>query len=188
MDNNTDSLNNNIICKNCQEPFPARQSKPTAKDKLLFCSLSCAGTYNNRVRFPDRITVCAHCSENPRDKKSKYCITCRETKAYSVSRFTAYDSTLAELKEKYSTLQYHAKIRGYARSVYFSRQKVKSCLICGYSKHVDVCHVRDIKDFSLDAKLSEVNHPDNLVALCKNHHWEFDNKQLSEEDQSKLPF
>lgn len=29
------------------------------------------------------------------------------------------------------------------------------------------------------ATISDVNDPSNLVALCKNHHWEFDNGHLS---------
>jgi hypothetical protein len=31
-----------------------------------------------------------------------------------------------------------------------------------------------VKDFPPEAKLTEINAIDNLVALCPTHHWEFD--------------
>jgi hypothetical protein len=103
-------------------------------------------------------------------------------------RFNLNDKTLAELRAMYSISQYHAKIRGDSRASYKSTGRPNSCLICGYTKHVDICHVKDIKDFDPNTELSEVNHPNNLVALCKNHHWEFDNDLLEKEDQQKLVF
>jgi len=50
----------------------------------------------------------------------------------------------------------------------------KICEKCGYSYTVQICHIKAIKDFSKDALLSEINHPDNLIYLCPNHHWELD--------------
>lgn len=49
---------------------------------------------------------------------------------------------------------------------------------CGYDRHVDICHKRDIADFPDNTLLKTVNHIDNLVALCPTHHWEFDNGYL----------
>ncbi|WP_248581585.1 HNH endonuclease [Nocardioides sp. InS609-2] len=86
------------------------------------------------------------------------------------------DTTLAELRGGLSLNQYHAKIRGWSRSVYDGPRR---CLECGYSLHVDICHVRDVSTFALYATIGEVNAPENLIALCKNHHWEFDNGFLT---------
>lgn len=36
-----------------------------------------------------------------------------------------------------------------------------------------------MKDFAPDALLAEVNTQANLIALCPNHHWEFDHGRLN---------
>jgi predicted restriction endonuclease len=54
--------------------------------------------------------------------------------------------------------------------------------VCGYDKHVDICHVVDIKAHSDETLISDINAITNLVALCKNHHWEFDRDLMSPED------
>lgn len=46
-------------------------------------------------------------------------------------------------------------------------------------KHVEIAHIRAVADFSDEDLLSEINHPDNLVGLCPNHHWEYDNGLLN---------
>ena len=55
---------------------------------------------------------------------------------------------------------------------------IPSCIACGYSKHVEVCHIRAVADFSGTALLEEINQDTNLVGLCPNHHWEFDHGLL----------
>ena len=52
------------------------------------------------------------------------------------------------------------------------------CDHCGYSYHVDICHIRDLSSFDDQTPVSIVNDLSNLVALCKNHHTEFDNGDL----------
>jgi predicted HNH restriction endonuclease len=37
---------------------------------------------------------------------------------------------------------------------------------------VEICHIKGIAEFSQNSLISEVNALSNLVALCKNHHWE----------------
>lgn len=49
------------------------------------------------------------------------------------------------------------------------------CVKCGYSKHVETCHIKGIAHFPKTAKISEVNALSNLMLLCPNCHWEFDN-------------
>lgn len=46
-------------------------------------------------------------------------------------------------------------------------------------KHVECAHIKNISDFKLSDKLSDVNHIDNLIWLCPNHHWEFDFGELA---------
>lgn len=37
-----------------------------------------------------------------------------------------------------------------------------------------MCHIRAVSDFSDDALISEINDISNLIALCPNHHYEYD--------------
>lgn len=48
------------------------------------------------------------------------------------------------------------------------------CSVCGYTAHVETCHKKPIQSYPPDARLSTINHPENLIGLCPNHHWEFD--------------
>lgn len=52
----------------------------------------------------------------------------------------------------------------------------------GYDKHIEIAHIKAVSDFSDDSLISEINDKNNLVALCPNHHWEFDNGFLKKED------
>lgn len=65
-------------------------------------------------------------------------------------------------------------IRGLARTV-ARNIGLNSCHKCGYNKHIEIAHIRAISDFPEDTPVSVVNSPDNLLALCPNCHWEFDN-------------
>ena len=49
----------------------------------------------------------------------------------------------------------------------------QECVICGF-EFPDVCHIKAWKDFPDSAYVSEINHPNNLVLLCPNHHRLFD--------------
>jgi 5-methylcytosine-specific restriction endonuclease McrA len=89
--------------------------------------------------------------------------------------------TLGDLKVQYSTSDYHAKIRGHARSV-FKQKGVSACYLCAYTSHIDICHVIEIRSFNENTIISDVNKIENLIPLCKNCHWEFDNNKLDEEN------
>ena len=68
-------------------------------------------------------------------------------------------------------------IRHHARKVYFSALP-EECLVCGYSLHVEVAHVKAISEFPDDVLLAEINSLDNFLGLCPTHHWEFDHGHL----------
>lgn len=60
---------------------------------------------------------------------------------------------------------------------WFYRQEVEQpkCAVCGYDKHVEVAHIKGVSEFEDEAKVREINSIDNLIGLCPNHHWEYDN-------------
>ena len=62
---------------------------------------------------------------------------------------------------------------------YRLRQKtkqIKECQFCGYSKRVEVCHIKPISSFDKDTPIDTINDMSNLLILCPNCHWELDNK------------
>ena len=77
-------------------------------------------------------------------------------------------------------------IRKLADMIFKKSNKPQQCVICGYDKHIEIAHIKAVSEFSDDAFISEINDINNLVALCPNHHWEFDNGLFSEEDKNKL--
>ena len=77
-------------------------------------------------------------------------------------------------------------IRKLADSAYKASNKPRECAICGYNKHIEIAHIKGVSEFDDDSLISEINDIDNLVALCPNHHWEFDSGVLSEEDKERL--
>jgi hypothetical protein len=95
--------------------------------------------------------------------------------------------TKDELKEK-GKHPYHYKstITRIARELYYSSGKKQECYVCDRKEAVDVCHIKDVKDFPGFSLISEINDLDNLVALCKNHHWDFDHGQITEEEIRRL--
>ncbi len=69
-------------------------------------------------------------------------------------------------------------IRRHAVKTFDLSTKPKCCYVCGYSKHYEVCHIKSVSSFSDETKIEEINSIDNLLALCPNCHWEFDNGLL----------
>lgn len=72
----------------------------------------------------------------------------------------------------------NSSIREWARKVYLRAGLPRKCCVCGYDKHIHISHIRSVASFPDDALIEEINALDNLVALCPNHHWEYDNNIL----------
>ena len=58
------------------------------------------------------------------------------------------------------------------------KNRPQMCENCGYSKHVEACHLRPVADFPDDALVGEINADNNLALLCPNCHWEWDHEAL----------
>jgi len=52
------------------------------------------------------------------------------------------------------------------------------CQHCGYSKHVELAHIKAISSFDPNSSVWDVNNPNNVVQLCPNCHWEFDSGMI----------
>lgn len=126
-----------------------------------FCNHSCSASYNNSLR-----------EKREQEKKKK------EPKI-KPGVYTVDSRTKKELFDKCLNWQSaRSSIRKRAQQIYESSDKPKRCMNCGYERHYEVCHIKPVSDFSDDSLISEINNINNLVALCPNCHWEFDNDLL----------
>lgn len=141
-----------------------------------FCSRSCAVTYNNKKKKKRQLktTRCKHCQEIIQRNGHKH----RPTVCGKCKNKYGNDPTIEEVTYKHlHKSSAFAFIRGKARRAFKGVQA--KCIFCGYDKHVEIAHKTAISLFPLDTRLSVVNHIDNLMRLCPNCHWEFDNIKLS---------
>lgn len=152
-------------CLNCSDDTPNPK----------FCSKSCSAIYNNK-KFPKRFRIkkCKTCEDKVQSGYT-FCKKCRDAKHKAVVEKNA-NSTIRELKSSGNPNfgGRYSYIRALSRASYRKSGNPMACEFCGYDLHVEICHRRDISDFPLDTKIRVVNSLKNLVALCKNHHWEFD--------------
>ena len=158
-------------CLNC--------SKDTNNPR--FCSRSCSASYSNKqVPKRKRKTLCSktNCQSITKDYRSTLCLEHHEERIKS-SYASKMNTTLEEYINKDSVKRLHKSskfvhIRQLGR--YHNKHLLSlPCANCGYDKHVELCHIKPISSFALTATIGEINSPDNLIQLCPNCHWEFDN-------------
>lgn len=149
-----------VQCKNCSGPFVKKWQLNA------FCSKTCSTTYNNKHR-PKKVSTCICGSVIP--SRRKLCDQCKIDQLASSKTLEFFHSKKKDAS-RYSLIRYHAKK--------VTSNRPQQCEICGYSKHVETCHKKEIQFFPLSALISEINHPDNLSLLCPTHHWEMDHNML----------
>ena len=124
-----------------------------------------------------------------REKNKKLCSSCGEVKIFPASTTCrrcarlrrsdlSKESTLGDVRRSLAVRGKHPSwmysiVRGFARS-WNKHLLTRPCTACGYVKHVELCHRKAIASFGDGATLKEINAERNVVALCRNCHWEFD--------------
>lgn len=156
-------------CLNCE--------KETLNPK--FCSKSCSASLNNKLSPKRKISKrCSMCTNIVRNYRSKLCEfhwnEHQKNKNENFKNRTLKYYRTKKCLNKLHKSSLHAHIRVLARS-WFKELSKKPCKNCGYSKHVELCHIKPIASFSDNALLNEVNSEKNIIQLCPNCHWEFDN-------------
>ena len=143
------------FCKECGFPIPVKDGQKCSEvRKKVFCGSSCSATYNNRLR----------------EKKIKL----KKEKKPIFDYLTGIKKKeFFEIKGIY--YKFRAVIRKHAHYIYHQNGGEKKCKICGYDKHIQVCHIKSVSSFSDDSLITDINSKDNLIGLCPNHHWEYDN-------------
>lgn len=144
-------------------------------DNPRFCSRSCSASYNN-VLQPRRRWHCKKCHKNA-SRPSKWASVCSDCRAKPT-----IDYTLGEVRKRYADVDRssrHSLINGRARGVLKSLGRT-SCEWedCDWNYSFQAAHIKPTSEHPDETRLSVVNSPENLRALCPNHHWLFDHKPL----------
>lgn len=164
-------------CSTCGKEFSRKYPSEFRPSKSggFFCSRRCSGIINCKSipRNPAKTRVCYRCdkpfkAENGH-KSKKACPDCYKLKEY-MSLLTIKDIEDSERKQARDK---YGRIRLHCRSIH-KNLTVLPCAECGYKNHVELCHIKAIKDWPKDTTLAEVNSSKNVIQLCPNHHWELD--------------
>lgn len=184
-----DYYKNPNFCKYCGSIILVLENQqPSTVRKKKFCGHSCSAKYNNfgneYRNTRDKIGVCEFCGDNFEQPirtngsvaKNQFC----SNQCLSLGRRVDREMTKEEIFNKYDGWR---NARGVvtkdAKRVFEGSDMDYECMECGYEKHIEVCHIKDVSDFSSNSTLGDINAESNLIPLCPNHHWEFDNDHLS---------
>ena len=73
----------------------------------------------------------------------------------------------------------HPKARQSARKLALSSTVPHRCSLCGFSLHVQACHIRPVASFPEGTNPSVINADSNLCLLCPNCHFSYDNHYIT---------
>ena len=180
-------------CSACGKEVTRAQSEiKKAKTDNIFCNRSCSATYNNKItklKHGLNIVKEYECSQCNKVFKSDDGIINKHTTCSTVCwqeaemKTKTIKDTIRIGTNRYNLIRQNA--RSYSKYIY-----PRHCMLCSYDKHIEVCHVKDIKDFDVNLSMYEVNNKYNLIHLCPNCHWEFDhdliNISIITEAQNKI--
>lgn len=161
-----------VNCSNCGASLMKTKSQMRGT-KHTYCNSKCFATHTNTIRpkesYKQKTKKCEKCNEKIFSNR-KYCKSCYKNKLEDCTK------TLGEAiyKEHHLSSAY-ALVRSRARAI-AKKEGWAKCSKCGYDKHIEIAHIKPIGSFSHDTLISEINDPlTNLLPLCPNCHWEFDN-------------
>lgn len=158
-------LLNPKVCKQCNTVILPKDGEKLNDVRVRdFCTRSCAAKFNNKKRIKEKPL---------KEEKTKEEIFIDSLDKY---KNTTKEEFFNSSKNYFSARSCITKI---AKRIMKNSNREKVCKNCGYNKHVEVCHIKSVASFPGDATLFEINNEENLIYLCPNCHWEFDNNQLS---------
>jgi hypothetical protein len=160
-----------MICSNikCNKEFDPKVYNQK------YCCPKCA---NNTQKVRDWIDKnrkkCPTCDSKIRHT-SKHCSRCSKIHRSVIPGTTKLGvyRNLISVKNGHASWK-NVHIRQFARSRNKDLRE-QACQNCGYKLHIELAHIKPISSFSDDATIDDVNSRSNLLVLCRNCHWEFDN-------------
>lgn len=159
-----------VSCHECGTEF-LRLNSQLHKSTHYFCNKSCAAKFNNPFKAVTK--VCKNCNKVHERSTADTCST-RCSMEQRMKTCFLQDLIKRNRANRFDTVRQNA--RAYSKYVY-----PKCCMLCGYNKHYEVCHVRSLSSFVGNESLFVINNKSNLIHLCSNCHWEFDHGMISEE-------
>jgi hypothetical protein len=186
------------VCGECNAVITVPEGAKVAEvRKKKFCDARCAARFNNRLRKKrsgdPRVSYsatgpCESCGATLEFRRCKhrshgfhrrrYCKNCR-ARASSGSGTLVPEFTKRQIFDRRSSWQSaRSSIRRHAVAVFAVSGRPAVCAVCGYAKHIQIAHIKAVSEFGDNATIAEINASENLVALCPNHHWEFDHGAL----------
>jgi predicted restriction endonuclease len=153
---------NPVKCQECGRIIEVKENEMCSQvRKRKFCGKSCSVKFNNKV--------------SPKRKKKE---------RQKIEKKQVFDYLNGVRKKEFFEIKgiyykFRAVIRKHAHYIYNSNNGEKKCKVCGYDKHVEVCHIKSVSSFGDEDLITEINSFDNLIGLCPNHHWEFDNGHIN---------
>lgn len=143
------------FCRKCGNTIEVQDNQKVAEvRRKKFCNQSCAISYNNSIR--------------PKKAKPPKPIIERE----NIGNITKGE--LFSRSKNWQTAR--SIIRRHAKDAYVSSGRPLTCS-CGYDKHIDIAHNKSVSEFGNDTPIKVINDVSNLLGLCPNCHWEFDNRK-----------
>lgn len=144
-------------------------SKETKNPK--FCSRTCSAIHSNTSNPKRKPThTCLECDKKINSKRARCEFHYKEWKKEQ----EPIDMPISEIMyDNHHRSSSYALVRTRARAI-ANKCGWTACAKCGYSKHIQIAHIKPIASFDKSTLVSVVNSLDNLIPLCPNCHWEFD--------------
>lgn len=160
-------------CEHCSTSFQ------TPHLRQRFCSRTCSNIAVPRRMSTKVLGKCVFCSNTVSHYTNHYCKECIAIGRHSFNknggRGISAEVTIDGLCRVKNGANKFDTIRARARSSIGTKE---CCERCGYSKHVEVAHIKAISSFPPNTLVSVVNDRSNLMLLCPNCHWEYDNGKV----------
>jgi hypothetical protein len=168
-------------CEECGKVF-TRRGGDVKRSPHHFCSTTCSNRARVRAPWakPPVMTPCSECGGLVRQsgrRKKGLCVLCLKSQFGKRKKGDLFGT-------RSSWQSARSAIQKMARATFCAGHPSPSCVAiedsgpCGYVKHVEVAHRKDVASFPDSALISEINDISNLVGLCPTHHWEFDHQKL----------
>lgn len=170
------------ICNKCEVTFIIEQVKCGKLSTRKYCDKCTASIIEQKKT---KIKNCKFCSKqfilqrqtNGKFSKIRYCELCFST--FKFLNIIENQTKGDFFKARKNWQSARSSIRRHADKIFKKSNRERNCVICGYSNHVEIAHIKSVSSFDDQALLKEINDINNLVPLCPNHHWEIDNGLLT---------
>jgi predicted HNH restriction endonuclease len=163
------------VCIYCDKPTPSSRKKCKEcieRARLTRGAKRIATSVNSKRdrSYEKDLCLCG----NKKEKRSQKCSLCISEDSLNKTKIEIEYSNVGNRASRW------CRVREHARKVAAENgMSQKPCAKCGFSEHVQICHIKSISDFLDTDTVREINSITNLIQLCPNCHWLFDHGKIS---------